>query len=43
MIASHLGLEIEGPDHAQGEDDTDDSRHGDGTDMDITGLALGMR
>ena len=32
MIAAHLGLEIEGPDHAQCEDDTDDSKQGDGGD-----------
>jgi hypothetical protein len=31
MIAAHLGLEIEGPDHAQGEYDTDDSKQGDAT------------
>jgi hypothetical protein len=32
MIAAHLGLEIEGPDHAQGEYDTDDSKQRDGGD-----------
>ena len=31
--AAYLGLEIEGPDHAQGEDDTDDSKQGDYTDV----------
>ncbi len=33
MIAAHLGLEIEGPDHAQSEDGIDDSRHGYVTDV----------
>ncbi len=39
--AAYLGLEIEGPDHAQGEYDTDDSKQGNDTDVE-TAAYLGL-
>ncbi len=41
IIAAYLRLEVEGPDHAQGEDDTDDRKQGDDTDVE-TAAYLGL-